>query len=145
MKNSTKVTVTLSAIALSIFVSISNRIQDNGNGNLTIQPTIAATTQPTIVPQPSEPDWKCPNESQIKLTPMGQSDPICVYKLGTIGNEIRTELHDHYTSYRKLLKKEGKSLQEIEQELYKKDLDIMERIQYRLDHGTEKPTHPDEI
>jgi hypothetical protein len=145
MNTKTKITVTLSAIALSIFVSISNRVQDNGTGSLEIQPTIAATTQPTITPQNSEPDWLCPNDSQIKLTPMGQSDPVCVYKLGTIGNQIRTELHESYTQFRKLLKKEGKSPQEIEQELYKNDLDIMERIQYRLEHGREMPPHPDTI
>jgi hypothetical protein len=145
MKTKTKITVTLSAIALSIFVSISNRIQDNGTGGLEIQPTIAATTQPTIAPPTSEPDWLCPNESQIKLTPMGQLDPVCVYKMGTIGNQIRTELHNHYTQYRNLLKKEGKSPKEIEQALYQNDLDIMEKIRHRLEHGTEKPAHPSEI
>lgn len=145
MKTQTKITLTLSAIALSIFVSISNRIQDNGTGTLSIQPTIAATTQPTIAQPTHESDWLCPNDSQIKLTPMGQSDPICVYTLGTIGNQIRTELHSHYTSYRKLLQKEGKSLQEIEQALYANDLDIMDKIKYRLENGTERPAHPDEI
>jgi hypothetical protein len=76
---------------------------------------------------------------------MGQSDPVCAYKMGTIGSQIRTELHESYTQFRKLLNKEGKSPQEIEQELYKNDLDIMERIQYRLEHGREMPPHPDTI
>ena len=145
MNTKQTILATLLGTSLALAVTISNRVQDNGSGSLSIQPTIAATSQPTIAPPTSETGWLCPNESQIKLTPMGQSDPICVYKMGTIGNQIRTELHDHYTGYRKLLKKEGKSLQEIEQALYENDLDIMERIQYRLDHGTEKPTHPGEI
>jgi hypothetical protein len=145
MNTKQTILVTLLGTTLALAVTISNRIQDNGTGGLEIQPTIAATTQPTIAPQTSEPEWLCPNESQIKLTPMGQSDPVCVYKMGTIGNQIRTELHESYTQFRKLLKKEGKSPQEIEQELYKNDLDIMERIQYRLEHGTEKPAHPDTI
>jgi len=146
MNTKSTILVTLLGTTLALAVTISNRIQDNGTGGLEIQPTIAATTQPTITQTPnSDPDWKCPNESQIKLTPMGQSDPVCVYKLGTIGNQIRTELHESYTQFRKLLKKEGKSLQEIEQELYKNDLDIMERIQYRLEHSREMPPHPDTI
>jgi hypothetical protein len=65
--------------------------------------------------------------------------------MGTIGNQIRTELHEHYTQYRNLLQKEGKSLQEIEKALYQNDLDIMEKIRYRLEHGREMPAHPDEI
>jgi hypothetical protein len=145
MNTKQTILATLLGTTLALAVTISNRIQDNGTGSLEIQPTIAATTQPTITPQNSEPDWLCPNDSQIKLTPMGQSDPVCVYKMGTIGNQIRTELHESYTQFRNLLKKEGKSPQEIEQELYRNDLDIMERIQYRLEHGTEKPAHPSEI
>ncbi len=142
----TKTAITFLSLGLASSVIITNQVQRNGKGGLEIQPTIAATTQPTITQTPnSDPDWKCPNESQIKLTPMGQSDPICVYRIGTIGNEIRTELHESYTQFRKLLKKEGKSPQEIEQELYKNDLDIMGRIQYKLETGKDKPPHPDEI
>jgi hypothetical protein len=146
MNTKTKITVTLSTIALSIFVSISNRIQDNGTGSLEIQPTIAATTQPTITPPPQKNQEKvvCPNEGQILLTPHGQSDPICVYKMGSIGQKIRTELHEKYTRKRFILRGEGKSLQTIEQELYWIDLQIMDRIQQQLQIG-EMPAHPDEI
>lgn len=124
-----KFLTTLLGVSLTLAVIIPNRTLTNSRENLDTQPTKGATTQPTptVTPFPDA-EWTCPHDSQIKLTPTGQTTPVCVYRLGTIGNQIRTDLYDHYQSYRKILTKEGKTPREIEDALYLTDLEIIARI-----------------
>ena len=125
-----KFLATLLGVSLTLAVVIPNRTLTNSRGNLATKTnTEINTPAPTPTPTPSPgSEWICPHDSQIKLTPTGQSDPVCVYKMGTIGNQIRTEMYEHYHGYRRILTKEGRTPKEIEAALYLVDLEIMARI-----------------
>lgn len=126
MNTKQKFLATLLGTSLTLAVIIPNRTLTNTREIITPQPNTQATT-PTPTPDPDT-TWTCPHEAQIKLTPTGQTDPVCAYRLGTIGSQIRTDMYEHYHSYRKLLIKEGKTPQEIERALYLTDLEIMKRV-----------------
>jgi hypothetical protein len=83
---------------------------------------------PTSDPAAKVPDLKCPHPAQIPLTPFGQPDPVCVYKKGTNGERIRTELSEQYTQARKEFIAQGLSPAEVEQKLLEMDLHILKTI-----------------
>jgi hypothetical protein len=134
MKTTKKISITLLGVTLAIFSVISHELRAN-NGNITVTPTVS---QSAISPVPLPADWNCPHESQIQLTPVGQSDPVCVYRLGTVGSKLREKYFTEYVTIRKRLHKEGATLREIEEALLEHDLILLEVIQG-------KRTHPDEI
>jgi hypothetical protein len=87
---------------------------------------IVTNPSPTSTPTSSE-SVVCPHPTQNLITPVGSPDPVCVYRQGTVGNQIRVDYNDLYRSTRKQLRCEGSSLQRTEAELYRMDLEILGR------------------
>jgi len=94
-------------------------------------------TPDTPTPAPTQVNrWSCPHPSQIQLTPMGQKDPVCVYRMGTIGSQIRSDYNDLFAGMRRDLTNQGLTLQDTEIALYKLDLNI---LQEAIDRGETIP------
>jgi len=133
-----KLPIILGGVAITIFAVITQDLRAN-QGSVTMAPTVAHSATPTSsrVPYPSA-DWNCPLAIQLQITPRGLEDPICVYRLGTVGSRLRADFFTEYLEIRKRLTKEGATLREIEEALVEHDLILIEVIQG-------KRTHPDEI
>lgn len=118
--------ITASVLGVSLYQN--KHTQPSTNRPQPNQVAIAATTKPTVTPQPI----KCPHTSQLLITPLGGDQEICVYRLGSVGSELRTQRHKTYDAARKRLEAEGKTPQEIENELYQMDYGFIQTMMENL-------------
>lgn len=117
-----RIEIFASIVASVVTIGIVQTVSQNNPSANPLQPTPPAPSTPisteTVV---------CPHPTQNPIIPMGRQDPECVYRLGTIGNQIRIDYSDLYLSTRQQMRLDGSSLQETEAELYRLDLEILGR------------------